>query len=342
MERLVLLAGGDVFINRQGPADAFVALDGPLKTAQVRFCNLEAPLTLRGTPYLGKRIRLRAAPANAQALVDTFDVVSLSNNHMLDYGAEGLMDSLDVLADQGILGIGAGDDWETAAQPAVLRRSDRRVGFVAYSMVAPAPYAAESHRPGITLLPVETAYVPQTDLLLEQPGTLPRVTTRLQPEAAARLRAELSAARASCDFLVVSFHWGVAFSRPIADYQREAALLAVEAGAGLIIGHHPHVLQGYEVCRGVPVFYSLGNLAFDYEDSRMSPYGLLAYCALESGAVVEVGGLVTRIRADFNVEVLDSQEGQAVLAREATLPATFTASSTVLPNGIRFRDNSEE
>jgi poly-gamma-glutamate synthesis protein (capsule biosynthesis protein) len=98
----------------------------------------------------------------------------------------------------------------------------------------------------------------------DQPGTPPRVHTFADRADLAALQADISAVRAKVDRVIVSLHWGIHFvPAVIADYQREVARAAIDAGADLILGHHAHILKGAELYRGKAIFYCLGNFAMD-------------------------------------------------------------------------------
>jgi poly-gamma-glutamate synthesis protein (capsule biosynthesis protein) len=127
-------------------------------------------------------------------------------------------------------------------------------------------YWAEPSRPGCAPLRAHTLY---EQIEHDQPGTPPRIRTFAHAEDLAAMCADIRAAKAQADIVLVSQHWGIHFVRAtIADYQREVARAAIEAGADAILGHHAHILKGAEVIAGRPVFYSLCNFATDL---RMDP-----------------------------------------------------------------------
>ena len=204
MDSLIMIAG-DVFVSRSDPALALTSIAGFLKVADIRFCNLESPLSVRGSPFPAKGSCLRAPPPNIQALTGNFDAVSLSNNHILDYGVDAVEDTLQTLRTHGIAQVGYGQTVGEAWAPIILKHQGCRFGFIAFSMVAPPSYAATSSRSGISLLEVETAYITDAETLSEQPGTPPIVRTSLSPVSKHRLSAACRAARDSCDLLIVSF-----------------------------------------------------------------------------------------------------------------------------------------
>jgi len=239
-----------------------------LGAADLVVANLECPLTARGAPA-DKHVAYRADPALARDLrAAGVDVVTLANNHMFDYGLEGMFDTLEALKGAGVAAIGAGRDLAAALAPAVHTAKGVRVACVGLASTLPVGSGAAPDRPGIAPVRVTTSYVADGTGLDETPGIAPVVETRAWPADVEAATAAVTAARRTADLCVVAIHWGVPngwvaqFQEPIAMYQRPLAQALVAAGADVIVGHHPHVLHGIEVIGGRPVFYSLGNFLF--------------------------------------------------------------------------------
>jgi poly-gamma-glutamate capsule biosynthesis protein CapA/YwtB (metallophosphatase superfamily) len=205
-----------------------------LKQAQIVFGNLEGPLTDAGQPATSKQYVFRSPPDKvAPALARAgFNVVSLANNHTLDYGPEGLADTRAALDRAGIGYVGAGRDLAEARQPLYMVADGVTVAFLAYSLTFPEEFWAGSDRPG-------TAFGHER-----------------------HVRADVAAAREKADIVVVSFHWGQEGKTELRDYQIQLARAAIDSGASAVLGHHPHILQGVERYRGGVILYSLGNFAF--------------------------------------------------------------------------------
>ena len=188
------------------------------------------------------------------------DVVSFASNHCYDLGPDVFLETLGALRDQGFAVIGAGNDIEEARTPAVLERGGLRLGFLAYGSVLRKGYEARPGKSGAAPMRAHTLYE-QTDY---QPGTAPRIRTFADGEDLTALLADIAAAKKHTDFLAVAMHWGIHLVKGvIADYEREVAHAAIDAGADMIIGSGPHLLKAVEIYRGKPVFYSLGNFCFD-------------------------------------------------------------------------------
>jgi poly-gamma-glutamate capsule biosynthesis protein CapA/YwtB (metallophosphatase superfamily) len=258
----ILLAVGDVAPCRSQPASMFAGVSSLLHTGDLVFGQLESTLSTRGSPLPQARLAMRSHPDSAQAIRDAgFDVMSVAGNHCMDWGADALSDTLQHARAAGLSVCGAGDDIESARAPALMEVGGVRFAFLAYSSVLPQGYWAEQRRPGCAPM---RAYTHYEQIEHDQPGTPPRVHTFAHREDLTALERDVRAARAQADFVAVSMHWGIHFVPvEIADYQREVAYAAVNAGADVILGHHPHILKGIEFYRGKPIFYSLGNFAIE-------------------------------------------------------------------------------
>ena len=232
-----LLAGGDVLLDLTEPegVDPFTKVEPSLSSADVAIVNLEMAITERGEPY-DKEFVFRAPGSAALTLAGAgIDVVSLANNHILDFGSVGLEDTISVLDEVGILRPGAGANNAEAYAPRVLVLDNEiRVAFVSASAIIPGGFSAGAERPGIA----------------DAKWAIPRVL------------AAVRAAASGNDVVVVSIHWGVERATCPSQDQRGLAQQLIEAGANLILGHHPHVLQPIETFDRTVIAYSLGNFAW--------------------------------------------------------------------------------
>lgn len=236
-----------------------------LNSADITFGNLEVCLSKQGYPT-EKLVNLRADPSLAGEVKNLgFDVVSLANNHTMDFGHPGLFETIDALDRRGIPHVGAGKDLKAAMSPVFFNRNNTRISFIGVSSCLALGAEAAGSRPGLAPIRVTTAYEVDPTTLQEQPGTPPVVRTFQREEDVKRLQATIQKARGHSDHVIVSIHWGVAYQDDLAEYQRPLAHSMIEAGADVVIGHHPHVPHGLETYRGGLIFYSLGNFIMKYQ-----------------------------------------------------------------------------
>lgn len=259
----ILLAVGDIGPDRPEPSECFDLVREQLLAAELVFGQLELPLTEGGTRLPQARHAVRGPPATAPALRDAgFNVISFASNHCMDWGAEAFTETIQRLRDAGLEVMGVGRNIAEAREPAIVAlASGEKVAFLAYCSILPQDYWAQANRPGCAPLRAHTVY---EQVEHDQPGTPCRVHTYPHRDDLAAMKADIEAARARSDHVVVSFHWGIHFvPGAIADYQRDAAHAAIDAGASAVLGHHAHILKAVEVYRGKPIYYSLCNFAID-------------------------------------------------------------------------------
>lgn len=258
----VLLAVGDIAPDRPDPRECFDLVRDQLRGADVVFGQLETSITERGSRLPQARHAVRGGPAIAPALKDAgFTVMSMAGNHCMDWGLDGFFDTIDNLRAADIGVVGAGADIAQARAPLIAQTPGGTVAFLAYSSILPMAYWAEERRPGCAPMRAHTIY---EQIEHDQPGTPARIHTYPHRGDLAALQHDIAAAKAKADVVVVSLHWGIHFVPAVlADYQRDVARAAIDAGADMILGGHAHILKGVELYRGKPVFYSLCNFATD-------------------------------------------------------------------------------
>jgi poly-gamma-glutamate capsule biosynthesis protein CapA/YwtB (metallophosphatase superfamily) len=212
-----------------------------LRQADIRFANLECVLADGGRPEPGKVFHFRSDLKNVETLRHTgIDVVSLANNHVLDFGADAFREMLPALDAAGILHAGAGLDREAARRPTVRRVAGTAVGFLAFTDNQPGWEASET-APGVYFVPVDDG------------GR--RVAELLELVRRTRRRVQL---------LIVSAHWGPNWGAGAPPGHQELAWALIDAGADVVFGHSPHIFRGVGLYRHRPIIYGAGDFVDDY------------------------------------------------------------------------------
>lgn len=244
------LAVGDIMLSRHvaerieqndNPLLPFDQLKDLLSSTDFNFGNLESPVSGHDQKK-GRELVFNTATKHLAGLVSyNFKIVNLANNHALDQGLAGLENTMRVLSEQGIVYLGVGDNKQQAWQPKIVTVNGVRIGFLG------ASYASTNDGDG-----KRNDYVARIEDLTD----LKSAVTKLKSEA---------------DFIVVTMHAGIEYTRNPDSSQVTFARAAVDYGADLVIGQHPHWIQTIEQYQGKYIFYSLGNFVFDqlgHEDTR--------------------------------------------------------------------------
>jgi poly-gamma-glutamate capsule biosynthesis protein CapA/YwtB (metallophosphatase superfamily) len=258
----IVHAVGDVAPDREDPNECFALAAHALRDADIGFCQLECNLTTRGVRMPQARHTHRGPVNSGRAMKAAgIDVVSFAGNHCMDWGPEGLADTIANLEGADLAVIGVGPDLTRARAPFLREVNGVRLAFLAYSSILPEAYWATGSRPGCAPLRAHTLY---EQIETDQPGTPARIRTFAFREDVSAMTRDIETAGSRADCVIVSMHWGIHFVPAVlAEYQREVARAAIDAGAGLILGHHAHILKGMEFYKGRAVFYSLSNFAVD-------------------------------------------------------------------------------
>lgn len=308
--RVWLRAVGDIMpargVERQwsgqhGLADLFAAVRPLLRAPDITFANLEATLA-----HSGKRakpgISLRAHPNAIFALTDAgLDVVSLANNHAEDFGPDALCETRARLERAGISVAGATRAGERRGAEAVLERHGLRTAFLAYNVFKPSALRISD-----------------------------------DPLSLALVADDVRQVKESADFVVVSFHWGIEYQREPTDRQRALGHTAIDAGADLVLGHHPHRLQGVEIYDGRPIVYSLGNFLFDQPHRQQRDTVIADWQAGEAGSR-SLTLIPTRIaRTPFAPRVLIGAEAEELLDAYRSLAADLGTSTRIEEGRVRI------
>ncbi|PKL07927.1 MAG: hypothetical protein CVV51_11585 [Spirochaetae bacterium HGW-Spirochaetae-7] len=278
-----VLACGDILLARTpgkrasefGPAFLFEGVQELVSSADIAFANLESPVSSIGAPFPGKQqnITFRADPAALQGISWAgFDILSLANNHMNDYGPRAVSETLRLIDSMGIGRCGAGMDLEEARKPAIIVRDGVRFAFIAFTDPIWSVIGAKGSLAGTALSraeerlhgPFPPARTPSNPDSPWKGGAGVAIATEADIVAdIRRIKATLAP-----DYLFVSIHWGDEQRHIPNAAQKALGHAAIDAGATAVLGHHPHVLQSIERYKDGLIAYSLGNFVFDMSASR--------------------------------------------------------------------------
>ena len=246
-----LLAGGDVLMERSERLglDPFASIQPSLGSADLSVVNVEMAISDRGEPR-DKTYVFRAPPtAAARIAAGGVRVGSLANNHAMDYGPDALADTVDLLETAGVITIGAGRSADEAYRYRILTtRGGLNVAFVGATLIVPRNFTAGPTTPGVA---------------------------SAHPPGLARVLDTVRAAVAAADAVVVVVHWGIERDPCPNDAQRLLAQQLLDAGAGAVIGHHPHVLQPVLFTGEKLVAFSLGNFIWEPRQNMGGETGVL-------------------------------------------------------------------
>ncbi|RJP31437.1 MAG: CapA family protein [Actinobacteria bacterium] len=284
---LSLGIGGDVtfglavadIVAREGPGYPWSDIAPLLGEYDITVANLEGPLCRGTDPHPDQSsIYLRGEASCATPMAGAgIDAVCLANDHIMDYGAAGLEETLSILRNEKVGAFGAGSNSRAAEQPLVLEAANgASVALLSFCDVAPAAYGSGEETPGIS--------APSPEHLGEM----------------------VEQAADKTPYVVVFMHWGEVGSSDITPRQRELAQVCVAAGADLVVGCHPHVLQGIEILQGVPVIYSLGNLVYSSE-SEGGKSGIFAACRFSGGVLANLQIIPLRVEGARPVALAGSE-----------------------------------
>lgn len=320
-EYVSLIAVGDIMLSRrmakklkqEGMDFPFDKIRDYLKSGDIVFGNLESPITS------GRRIRndemvFRTDPGIEIALRDAgFNVLSIANNHMPDFRTKGIKDTLEYLSSAGIAFAGAGMNSADANTPAIIKRNGITFAFLAYndSDVVPSFYGASETRAGTALMNIET--------MVES----------------------VKLAKEKSDFVIVSMHSGYEYKPKPNKRQIEFAHSAIDAGAELVIGHHPHVVQTMEKYKGKFILYSLGNFVFDQLWSEDTREGLIANVTFDKEGVRRIEFLAVYNSANYQPSVVDGEQAKRIIDRlETSLMETSLVETSLVERKIFAWDKS--
>ncbi len=260
------------------------------------FGNLEGSLSQKGEVYVEKAFCFRSNPKVVKCLKEGgINIVSLANNHIMDYGPEALAETIAVLDENGIQHAGAGTNLVQARKPALIEKNGLKVALLAYNCTYPLEFTAGANKPG-TARGIDRHIIE-----------------------------DVKKARKIADLVFVSFHWSSELLKTRKPYQSYFAKLCIDSGAHLVIGHHPHVIQGVEVYKHGLIVYSLGNFIFASRSKRVQDAFLLQVelgkSGLKTASFYPIN--INNYLVNFQPQPLSGEESQRVLHELQALSEPF-------------------
>ena len=295
-EEVSLVAVGDIsysrgverIVRKENNANyTFLKIQDYLKSADLVFGNLETPIT-QGSGIPDFEMIFRSNPGTEQALKQGgFSILSLANNHTPNFGEKGLKDTFNFLENARIKYVGAGQNEQEAYQPVYIENKGIKFAFLAYNDtdVVPAYYEASANRFG-------TAFM-RIDKMIEA----------------------VKEAKQKTDFVIVSMHAGIEYADKPNNSQINFAHAAVDAGADLVIGHHPHVVQTLGKYKGKYIFYSLGNFVFDQPQSEETKEGLAIKVYFAKNGINKISLLPVVMENLAQPRMANQNEAEKILQR---------------------------
>ena len=278
---IMLNRGVEYMIDKEGGEDfkfPFLKIAEDLKKADLLFGNLEGVISDKGY-NVGSKYSFRVEPDAINGLVFAgFDIVSLANNHALDYTREALEDCFLILKEAGINHVGAGLNEEEAFSLVVKEinnstgTSQVKVGFLAYTNLGPITWKATKINSGIAWI---------------------------DKESIEKIKKDVESAKKEVDILAISLHAGKEYSLEPDEFQVFFAKTVIDAGADLVIGHHPHVVQPIEKYKNGWIFYSLGNFIFDQDFSEETMQTQIIKVLIKNGEIEKVTPIDVKLNAFF-------------------------------------------
>lgn len=279
-DSMILMFVGDMMLSRavgqkmeklnnwQWP---FAKIAEYLKSADLLFGNLEGSISDKGK-NVGSIYSFRADPRAVEGLKFAgFDVLSVANNHIGDWGRVAMEDTFRILKESEIDYIGGGFGEIEAYQPVIKKIKGTKFDFLAYTALGARWTEAVASSSGVAWLDKE------------------------------RMISDIKAVKAKSDFVIVSIHFGDEYKQKSNSFQKEITHLAIDSGASLVIGHHPHVAQEIEQYLGGYIAYSLGNFIFDQTFSEETMNGLLLKAVVEDKEIKNIELVKIKISKEFQV-----------------------------------------
>jgi len=277
---IMLDRGVEAVVKKYGQGDfkfPFKKIYNELHKADIIFGNLEGPISNRGI-RVGSIYSFRFDPKVIEGLIFAgFNLLSLANNHALDYGKVALEDTFLKLNEAGISYVGAGFNEKEAYSLNIKEINGIRIGFLAYTNLGPKSWKAMPAYSGIAWI---------------------------NKENVEEIKKEIKEAKNQTDILIVSIHAGDEYQKEPNKSQIEFYQTMIDAGVDLVVGHHPHVIQPVEKYKKGYIAYSLCNFVFDQDFSEETMKGLLLKVIVDKNRIKEVISIETKMNEYFQPEII--------------------------------------
>jgi poly-gamma-glutamate capsule biosynthesis protein CapA/YwtB (metallophosphatase superfamily) len=301
-EVTTLTAVGDIMLGRRvgdrhraDPGAPLKPLAKRLAAAEITVGNFESTLSADGSPTQGGDSFAASSRVRPALRAAGFDLLSLANNHVGDYGDGALRQTLDRFDSGGLETVGAGRNLAAARRPVIIERDGVRIGFLAVDSIGETPAATRTGAGSNRLnMPPRTGPLNRSDLK--------------------RITSDIRALDSRVDTVVVLTHWGTQYTHRPESSQRIAARAFADAGADLVIGGHPHWVQGYEMAGSAVVVHSLGNFVFDMDFQTKTREGIFLEVVLWGGVVKAVEPVPYVIDDSFTPRLVRGDRAKGILA----------------------------
>lgn len=263
----------------------FVKIKEELKKADLTISTLEAPMS-SDCHYCDSCMVFCGKPEYLLGLSDSgIDLVSMAANHIKDYGIAGITETINLLEQRQIGHVGAGENLGTARKPWIVEIKGQKFGFLGYNEVVPTTYAATEDSSGSNWAEVD------------------------------QMKEDIQALKKEVDIVVLMMHWGIEYTNEPSDRQKELAYAGIDAGADLIIGDHPHWVQGVEFYQSKFIIYGIGNFVFDQMWSEETRQGTILDLIYEGTKLVSIKFQPTIIEDYAQPRLATEEEKKVILER---------------------------
>jgi poly-gamma-glutamate synthesis protein (capsule biosynthesis protein) len=274
---IMLDRGVEYMVKKEGKSDykfPFLKIADYLKEADILFGNLEGPISNKGAK-VGSIYSFRNSPQVIEGLIFAgFDILSVANNHIFDYGREAMEDTFGKLRDVSIEYVGGGFSEDETYSPKIQEINKTKIAFLAYTDLGSEFWGAKGEESGIAWMEKQ------------------------------RMEKEIKKAKNQADLVIVSFHYGEEYYLEPTNFQISISRAAIDAGADLVIGHHPHVIQRIEKYKNGYIAYSLGNFVFDQGFSEETMRGSILKVLVKNNKIKEAIPIEVEINKLFQPELL--------------------------------------